>query len=228
MAQPRRRRSLCAWLPSPHPQAEGLGGRRRGGWRRRRDESRSRVYYAAGADGRHAHGSHARAHADMMSAIFLLRAKGRLICDGQHTSRPRFSPTARPRPPAPPGPPAPPRARPAAPARPGARGGLSPLRTCALALRLPPCALTAHRGGPRRENAANTRAFSASPRSRPPVAVPPSVPRGGRGRSRPDAPATLGEHATKLEHALPSYQREQTRQVGCGAEPLSTPPPPCA
>lgn len=162
MAQPRRRRSLCAWPLTPPPSRWAGREEEGGGWRRRRDESRSRVYYAAGADGRHAHGSHARAHADMMSAIFLLRAKGRLICDGQHTSRPRFSR----------------RPSPGAHTPHGSRGRL--------------------------------RLLSRSRSHAPPRA------------------ATLGEHATKLEHALPSYQREQTRQVGCGAEPLSTPPPPRA
>ncbi|EOD04413.1 hypothetical protein EMIHUDRAFT_69198 [Emiliania huxleyi CCMP1516] len=48
--------------PHPTPKPMGWAGGGGGGWRRRRDESRSRVYYAAGADGRHAHGSHAREH----------------------------------------------------------------------------------------------------------------------------------------------------------------------
>jgi len=76
----------------------------------------------------------------------------------------------------------------------------------------------------------NTHRDPGSAADRPPA--PTRVPRPAGGSPLPVAvprtPATLGEHATKLEHALPSYQREQTRQVGCGAEPLSTPPPPRA
>lgn len=163
MAHPRRRRSLCAWLPSPHPQADGLGGRRRGG---------------------------------------MAEAERRESLEGVLCSRGRWAACS--------------------------------WLTCASTCRYVVCHFFAACQGAINMRWATHIETQVQPPTVPrrphatrvprPAAAPLPV---SRSHAPPRA-ATLGEHATKLEHALPSYQREQTRQVGCGAEPLSTPPPPRA